>query len=170
MFLTKPMEGTPVTEPLLVQHVFQGKAQVVSLTGKELKVRLDLVSTERPAELSLPELPAFKPGKTVDQALGLAGPDEQKRVEAYLEKETAHNACVGTWMAKNDPTWGKSYELVSVRTGRTMTSIKFKQADAVCGLSKLDKASTAFVAAVNSAQKKLRTSIAPELRKRLGET
>jgi hypothetical protein len=167
VFLKKPMGEVQVTEPLLVQWADKGKAGLVALTGAELSVRLEVVSTEVPAELSFPKPPEFKPAKTVDEAMGLAGPDEQKLVAAYLEKERAHNACVGAWMKKNDPTWGKSYELVNVRTGRTLSQSLFKKADAVCGLGKLDKASSAFVVAINAAQKRLRTTIGPELRKKL---
>ncbi len=167
VFLKKPMEGTPVTEPLLIQRIVQGHAEVVSLTGKEQRVRLDVLTAERPAELTWPALPAFKAGVTVDDAMGLAGPDEQKLVDAYLAKESEHNGCVGGWMEKNDPTWGKSYELVNVRTGQTLSSMKFKQAHAVCGWAKLEKASKAFIAAINSSQKKLRASVTSGVKEKL---
>ena len=168
VFVSKPLEGLAENQPFLAQRVHGGKVELVSLTGEERTVRRDLVTLAVPATLSFPELPVLTPAKTVDEALGLAGPDEQKLVEAYLARESAHNACVGTWMEKHDPTWGKSYELVNVRTGRTLSSTLFKQADAGCGLPKLEKATSAFIAAINGAQKKLRGGIVAQLKKKLG--
>lgn len=69
-------------------------------------------------------------------------------------------------MAKHDPTWGKSYELVNLRTGRTMSDEKFKVAHRVCGEAKLLAAERKFVAGVNASRKKSASAYLASLKKR----
>lgn len=168
VFLSKVIEGVPLTEPLLIESFTDGTPNLLRLSGGTLTVRASALKVDVPAELSFPALPPFTAATTVDEALALAGPGESKLVEEYLSKEATHNACVGTYMEQHDPSWGKSYELVNVRTGRTVSQLMFKKADAACGLPRLEQASKKLISEVNAAQKKLRATVVADLKQRLG--
>lgn len=148
----KPVKLTP-GEPLLVRS--WGKEQVAlnRLDGTHVTVEpQDVVELPTPAVLP-PNLTTPPPLKTVDDALYYATDSEKALVEKYTRLEEELNGCVGGWMEKHDPTWGKSYDLV-FNNGQTMSERKFKEADRVCGLPKVEAAGKKLVVDVGASLKK----------------
>lgn len=148
----KPVKLTP-GEPLLVRSWGKEEVSLNRLDGTYVTVeRQDVVELPSPAVLptNLTAAPAIK---TVDDALYYATDNEKAFVERYTKLESELNGCVGAWMEKNDPTWGKSYDLV-FSNGQTMSERKFKQADAVCGWPKVEAAGKKLVGEVSGSLKK----------------
>ena len=146
------MGGVTHGEPLLIRTRGGGVVEVSRADGHRFKV-----DARHLVDLPLPTtLPAFekpKPAKDLHEALVHAGDAEQPLVDAFAAAESKFNGCVGDWMAKHDPTWGKSYDLV-YSNGDTLSDRKFRQADAVCGRAKFDAVSKKVVADINASRVK----------------
>lgn len=140
-------------EPLLVREWGKTRSSVNRLDGARVEVETRLL-IELPTPATLPaNLTAPPAAKTVRDALYSAGENEQAFVDRYNKLEEDLNACVGEWMSKHDPTWGKSYDLV-YSNGETVSDRKFKQADGACGLAKVEAAGKKLVSDVNASLKK----------------
>ncbi len=141
-------------EPLIV--IRAGKTvEVARYDGTRHRLSASNVSGSAPIAASLPaKVPKLEIAKNVESAMRLGGPSEDAIIDKYIAAETKLNACVGKWMAKNDPTWGKSYELVNLRTGRTLSDQKFRKADRICGLKKVERAGKVMIREVNRSRKK----------------
>ncbi|MDF1564719.1 MAG: hypothetical protein P1V51_16885 [Deltaproteobacteria bacterium] len=156
-------------EPLLVLGDRNGKLQLARYDGAEVQATPDQLVVEKPAKLALPRKPAFQPAKDYDGAWKLVGPPDQKIVDRMNAVANKYHACVGSWMRKNDPTWGKDYELVYVsgrHAGKTMSDRKFEQAAVVCGEAKVIAAEKNFVKQINLAAKSRAARHLQQVRKR----
>lgn len=148
----KPVKLTP-GEPLLVRSWGKEEVSVNRLDGTYVTVETqDVVELPTPAVLpgNLTAPPVIK---DVHDALYYATDAEKVFVERYTKLEDELNGCVGGWMEKHDPTWGKSYDLV-FSNGQTMSERKFKEADAACGLPKVEAAGKKLVGEVSGSLKK----------------
>lgn len=151
---TKDAGDVRAGEPLLVIHRAQN-VEVTRYDGSRHHIRLASLSGNAPLSSALPaKPPKLEVAVDVENALRLGGPSEDALIKTYLAAEEKLNACVGKWMAKNDPTWGKSYNLVNLRTGRTLSDQKFKRADRVCGLAKVERQGKRLIREVNRSRRK----------------
>lgn len=184
LFLTAPdgmfvstnrTQGAVVAgEPLLVvttaaDRIDGGDPTIVEVArydGVVHQVAADSLVDTLPRPATLPKKPELVVAKTVSEAYGILGAAEKPLRDALQARYDDFHGCVGGWMAKNDPTWGKSYELVNLRTGRTVSDEKFKVANRVCGESKLLAAEKKFVAGVNASRKKSALAYLASLKKR----
>ncbi len=64
------------------------------------------------------------------------------------------------------PHLGQELELVYVNSGKTVSQVKFKQADKVCGIAKLEAAGKKLIADVNRSRKKSAETYHQALKKR----
>lgn len=150
---TEDVGDVQAGEPLLVIHRGQN-VEVSRYDGSRHRIRAASLSGNVPLSSSLPaKPPKLEMASDVENALRLGGPSEDGIIEKYLAAERKLNGCVHKWMEKNDPTWGKSYELVNLRTGRTLSDQKFKRADRVCGLSKVERVGKRLIGKVNRSRK-----------------
>ncbi len=95
-------------EPLLIRGWSKRQARVSRADGTSVDIPTASL-VELPATVTLPKkAPKPEVAKDLEGALRLAGPGEKELLESYFVAERKHNACVGAWMKKNDPTWGKS--------------------------------------------------------------
>lgn len=168
VFLNKEVQEVPVTEPLLVLSHDGKNAVALRANGGQLKVRASALSTTVPASLTVPELKAPPPAKTTSDAWADAGPLEQARVEAWVKRQNQYTACIGAYMEKHDPAWGKSYQLIYVRSGINVSDVVYESARKACGEAKFNKDGAAFIAAINASHAKLVASLPGLLAKRLG--
>ncbi len=145
-------DGLIKGEPLLIRDGSKAGVTVHRADGSRHDVLVkDLADLPQPTTLPAYEKP--QPATDVHEAIISAGVAEDAYVNAFDAVERAFNVCVGTWMEKNDPTWGKSYDLV-YSNGDTMSDRKFRQADGVCGRKKLDAAANKMIAQVNASRVK----------------
>lgn len=160
-------------EPLVVVGVQKDTFDLRRYDGTALRARRTDISTERPAHVVLPTKPSFQPAKTFDDAWRLVTPADKATVDRINAATDKYRACVGGWMAKNDPTWGKSYDLVYLsgpNQGKTLSDLKFDQAAEVCGEPTLIKAQEAFRLKINAAAKQRVTTHLRAVRKRFGSS
>jgi hypothetical protein len=146
------MGGVKRGEPLLLRTRGGGVVEASRADGQRFKV-----DARHLVDLQLPTtLPAFekpKPATDLHEALVRAGDAEKPLVDAYAAAESKFNGCVGDWMEKHDPTWGKSDDLV-YSNGDTLSQRKFRQGDAVCGRAKFDAAAKKVIADINASRLK----------------
>jgi hypothetical protein len=146
------MGGLTRGEPLLIRTAGGGVVEVSRADGHRFKVNVrHLVDLQLPTTLPTFEKP--EPAKDLHEALVRAGDVEKPMVDAFAAAESKFNSCVGDWMEKHDPTWGKSYDLV-YSNGDTLSERKFRQADAVCGRAKFDAVGKKTVADINASRAK----------------
>ena len=157
----------PADEPLALVSVNEGRAAVARFDGSGHEVALAGLSTVRPAAVALPKQhPPVTTAKDLDEALLLAGPADKPIVDAYQAAEDKYRGCVGSYMAKHDPSWGKNYELIYVNSGRNVSDVWFRRADSACGYAGLDARGRKLTAAVNKARKKSAAAYLKALRAR----
>lgn len=168
VFLNKEVQDVPVTEPLLLLSHDGKNAMAIRVNGATVKVRASVLSTTVPASITLPALKAPQPAKTADDAWADAGPLEQARVDAWVKRQNQFTDCIGNYMKKNDPAWGKSYQLVYARSGINVSDVVYASARRACGEAKFTKDGAAFIAAINASHAKLVASLPAMLTKRLG--
>ncbi len=169
VFLNKPIKEVPTTEPLLVRSVTDDKAVLLRLDGSTLEVRLSVVATTKPAELTFPALPKYEPAKTFDEALEEADEADAAVTGPWLEQRTTHIKCVQRFMEKNDPSWKTSYTLIYVNSGRTTTEVQLKRAKASCNAPKFDKLTASMIASVNTAHARRRAALVDVLNRKFKE-
>ena len=168
VFLTKEVNEVPTTEPLLLLAHDGKSATLLRLNGEQLTTRAALLSTEVPASLSFPKAKTPPPATTTDDAWADAGPFEKPRVDAWVKRQKQWTDCIEKYMQKNDPAWGKSYELIYVRSGLNVSDVVYASARKACGESKFNADGQAFIKAINGSHAKLAASIEGMLKKRLG--
>jgi hypothetical protein len=168
VFLTKEVKSVPVTEPLLALSNDGKSAVVLRATGEVLEVRAGVLSAEVPPAITMPQVKAPPPSKTTDDAWADAGPLEQARVEAWVKRQDQYLGCVRSFMAKNDPAYGKKYELIYVRSGINVSDVVYAKARASCGEAKFTKDGEAFIKAINASHAKLATTLEASVKKKLG--
>jgi hypothetical protein len=142
-------------EPLLLIRHEATKAVVVRFDGSDAKINPNQLATERPAQVVLPErAPEAKKAGNVSEALNLAGKSEAPYTKKYLERRDKFDKCVYGYMAKHDPSWNKSYQLIYVRSGRNVKDVMYERADKACGANAFNKAGDAYVKEVNTSRQK----------------
>jgi hypothetical protein len=142
---------------------------VVRATGEQLSVRAAVLTKDVPAGVALPAVKPQEPSTTTDDAWADAGPLESKRVEAWVKRQNQWHGCIDDYMAKNDPAYGKSYELIYVRSGLNVSDVAYEGARRSCNEAKFKADGQAFIKAINASHAKLASSINGMVKKRLGQ-
>ncbi|TNF33255.1 MAG: hypothetical protein EP329_08550 [Deltaproteobacteria bacterium] len=169
VWLTAPEGELPANEPLALVDFRGDRATVARFEGTTQEVPLAALATTRPEAVALPKThPPVKKAEDLDEALSLAGPAEKKLVDAYTEAEEKYRGCVGDYMAKHDPSWGKDYELIYVNSGRNVTDVWFRRADKACNYAGLEVKGKRLTAAINTSRKKSAAAYLKALRARFG--
>lgn len=76
-----------------------------------------------------------------------------------MKRQKQYADCIGTSVEKHDPAWGKSSQLVSVRSGIHVRDVVYAAARKACGEAKFTKDGQAFIAAINTSHAKLVASL-----------
>jgi|GEM_PF-3443472 len=157
-------------EPLALIGIRDGVATVARFDGTRHEVALAALSGERPEAVALPRRhPPVKTAEDLDHALSMAGPADKDIVDKYTAAEEKFRACVGKYMAKHDPSWGKSYELIYVNSGRNVTDVWFRRADKACNYAALEAHGKRLTRAINRARKKSAAAYLKALKARFAE-
>lgn len=120
-------------EALLLEDFGAEKSSVLRANGERVQVRTERLVTEKPGTVALPaQWPEVQKPTELKDAYPIASPTDAPKFAKWEAMEAKRYSCVGNWMAKHDPTWGKNYELVNLRTGETVTDQKFRQAEQAC--------------------------------------
>ncbi len=167
VFVTKQVNDVPTSEPLLVLEHDGTSAMVVRATGEQVSVRAGLLTKAVPPAITLPVVKPQAPSTTTDDAWADAGPLETARVEAWVKRQQKWQGCIDDYMQKNDPAYGKSYELIYVRSGLNVSDVAYAGARKACGEAKFKADGDAFIKAINASHAKLASSIKGMLEKRL---
>lgn len=155
VYLTAPHADAPAAEPLALLGFGPDLSIVSRFDGTQLEVPTAALTTTRPTPIVLPKNPPkVAPANDLDEALSLAGPAEKALVEAYDVAESKYRACVQRYMEKNDPSWGKSYDLIYVASGKNVSDVWFRRADAACGYAGLEARGKRLTADINKSRQK----------------
>lgn len=154
VYLTTPLEGVPANEPLALIGHGADRSLIARFEGTRVEVPTSALEVERPVIALPPQAPKVAPAKDLDTALSLAGPAEKSLVDTYEVAESQYRACVQRFMEKNDPSWGKSYELIYVASGRNVSDVWFRRADAACDYAGLEARGRKLTADINKSRQK----------------
>lgn len=147
-------------EALLLEEYGPEKSMVRRATGERVQVRTERLVADKPATVTVPaQWPELKKPEVLKDAYEIASPTDALKLAKWEVMEAKRYGCVGNWMAKNDPTWGKNYELVNLRTGQTVTDQKFRQADKVCNSAAVEAAAKALTKEVYANRLALREKV-----------
>lgn len=160
VFLTGDAESVKAGEALLLTRWGQEKSTVLRANGETKEVRTERLTTEKPATALLPDSwPDIAPPANIKEGYQITSPLDLPKFAKWENEEARRYACVDNWMRKNDPTWGKNYDVVNLRTGETMTDRKFRQADKVCQSARVQAAEKALVKAAHQSRLALREKV-----------
>lgn len=155
VYLTAPHADAPAAEPLALIAFGSERSTVSRFDGTRIELPTASLTTTRPTPIILPKSPTkVAPAKDLDEALSLAGPAEKALVDAYDAAESKYRACVQRYMEKNDPSWGKSYELIYVASGKNVSDVWFRRADAACDYAGLEARGKRLTADINKSRQK----------------
>ncbi len=134
VYLTLPDAGVPANEPLALLAYGQNLSKVARADGGVYRVATNRLTGTRPAKVVLPgRLPKVKHARSFDEAMTLATPADTAAIKAYDKVDKKYQGCFEDYMSKHDPTYDKDYELVNLRTGKTVTDVWARRADRHCG-------------------------------------
>ncbi|HRE91547.1 MAG TPA: hypothetical protein PK095_20680, partial [Myxococcota bacterium] len=155
VYLTAPHADAPAAEPLALLGFGPDLSIVSRFDGTQVEVPTAALTTHRPTPVVLPkQAPKVAPAKDLDEALSVAGPAERALVDAYDASESKYRACVQRYMQKNDPSWGKSYDLIYVASGKNVSDVWFRRADAACDYAGLEARGKRLTADINKSRQK----------------
>lgn len=147
VYLTSDADAVKAGEALLLERWGAEKSVVIRANGERKDVRTERLTTAKPAKVLLPEdWPEIAKPHEIKDGYAITSPTDLPKFAKWENDEAKRYACVGNWMEKNDPTWGKNYNLVNLRTGETVTDQKFRQADKVCNSARVEAAAKAVIA------------------------
>ncbi len=103
-----------------------------------------MLTTSRPAEVRFLAAPPAVTTITLRDAIELSGPEDAKEIDAHQALERKYLTCFGSYMEKNDPTWGRNVDLyvVSYRGGKISGVANYStqlaaKADGQCGAKRV---------------------------------
>jgi len=168
VFLGADADEVKAGEPLLLERWGEEKSMVLRATGEKREVRTERLTLERPAKVVMPSSwPEIEKPKDIKAAYTIVSPVDRPKFAKWENEDAKVYNCVGRWMEKNDPTWGKKYDLVNLRTGETLSDQKFRQADRVCGSAKVEAAGKALAKSAYSSRVASREKLKKTLPTRL---
>jgi len=145
----KDDDGTiPAGEPLLVAWSNRDTTVVYRFDGGSARVDTRLLTTDKPATVNLPTRFVPPVYDTPSQAMDHSGPEDDKAIAAYTKIDERYTACLGNYLAKNDPTWGHSGDLYKISGSGKVTNVSDEIGDRgakKCGVGKLDAAGNKLV-------------------------
>lgn len=146
VYLTSDADAVKAGEALLLERWGAEKSVVIRANGERKDVRTERLTTAKPAKVLLPEdWPEIAKPNEIKDGYAITSPTDLPKFAKWENDEAKRYSCVGNWMSKNDPTWGKNYNLVNLRTGETVTDQKFRQADKVCNSARVEAAAKALI-------------------------
>lgn len=146
VFLTADADKVKAGEALLLERWGAEKSLVIRANGERKEVRTERLTTAKPAKVLVSEdWPEIEKPEKVENGYRIASPTDLLKFAKWENDNDKVEGCVGNWMAKNDPTWGKDYKLVNLRTGESVTDQKFRQADKVCGAARVEAAAKSLL-------------------------
>jgi hypothetical protein len=118
---------------------------VLRADGSTTTLRTDWLTTRREGALTLPKLAPIKlstSGSDNETIVAIAYPEASVRDanllhDAFAAEEAVRSCALG-YRAKHDPTWGKDYDLVNLRTGQSLRDKISSTARAKCGGARAD--------------------------------
>lgn len=135
-------------EPLLVQFSGNDRSAVWRYNGKNASVKTQLLTTARPEKIWLPERAEIPDARDLGDYMRDAGPEDQKDIDTYNKLDSKYTGCVGSYMAKNDPTWGHGHEVYKISGNGKVSNVSdeyFRTAAKKCGESKVEAAAKALM-------------------------
>lgn len=146
VFLTTDADAVKAGEALLLARWGAEKSEVIRANGERKEVRTERLTTAKPAKVLVPEdWPEIARPNDIKDGYAITSPTDLPKFAKWENDEAKRYSCVGNWMSKNDPTWGKNYNLVNLRTGETVTDQKFRQADKVCNSARVEAAAKSLI-------------------------
>lgn len=168
VFTKRSAKGLVANAPLLLVDHGDEESTVVSLDGKHHKLRTSDLATRPNGAVALPTVTPPPVPKDFAWATTIAGPVERQELIAPHEKaKNAFHSCVVSYMKKNDPSWGKDYELVYVRSGKNVSQVKFAEADRKCGYENLKAKGNAVAKKVHASRVRAQKDALASLAKKL---
>lgn len=135
-------------EPVLLDWSSEDRSAVRRWDGSSASVRTDLLTTDRPATISLPTKPTVPKTDDLSQAEEWSGPEDDKAISTYAKQDEKYTICVGNYLEKHDPTWGTGDDVYRISGNGHVTNVSAevgKAADRKCGGGKLTKASDKLI-------------------------
>ncbi len=145
VFNARTTKGVPEGSPLLLVDHGPQVSVVATLENRHLELRTADLATKPAGAVQIPASlppPPDRP-KKIDwyyirkDLKPLTGPVEARMIAEYEKDRSRVFGCIRKYQRKHDPTWNKNYELVDLRTGKTVASKTRKAADRKCGFAKL---------------------------------
>jgi hypothetical protein len=145
VFAKRPQGGLAEGEPVLLLDATGDRAKVLRADGSTTTLRTDWLTTRREGALTLPKLAPIKlstSGSDNETIVAIAYPEASVRDanllhDAFAAEEAVRSCALG-YRAKHDPTWGKDYDLVNLRTGQSLRDKISSTARAKCGGARAD--------------------------------
>lgn len=143
VFSTRATQGIAAGEPLLLLDHAAKESVVVTLAGGHRKLRTPDLTTTIPKSVVIPKLQAPSAPAKVHwyyvrgDLAKVAGPGESALLAAYERERDEIYGCVQDYRKEHDPTYDKNYDLVNLRTGKTLASKVATVAKHKCGFAKL---------------------------------
>ena len=172
VFPSRPVKGLSAGEPVLVVDHGADQSVVVGLDNVHRTLATADLSPSPPKALSIPQPPLPKGPSEVhwyyarEKLAEIAGPVEGKLLDAYEQHRDTTYGCIRAYRKKNDPTWDKNYDLVNLKTGKTVASKVARAAERKCEFDKLTAKAKRLPAEVVAARKKAQADAIAQLRRK----
>jgi len=167
VFLDRDVNGIAPSEPLLLVKLGDDKSEVLRATGERVHVRSQRLTTEVPQKVTAPAaFPDLKKPKKIGAAKTLALPQDKVAFAKWKNLDDKLYSCVGRYMKKHDPSWGKDYDVINTRTGENISDVYFRKADKACGAKKVERAAQQVITKTFNNRKKAQKQVKSKLARR----
>ncbi|MCP4504468.1 MAG: hypothetical protein GY822_31550 [Deltaproteobacteria bacterium] len=129
VFLTDDKDEIKATEPLLLQAYGTKKSVILRANGERHTIRTERLTKEAPKKGSAPQWADLKMPQKVATAQSLALPTDAVSFAKWYDLNDRKEDCIYRYMQKNDPSWGKDYDVINSRTGENVSDVHFRRAD-----------------------------------------
>ncbi len=152
VFLRKSVKSNKsevkVGEPLLVSSGYGDTIRMIRFDGSSVSANKQLVTTKWPSKIVMPTKPHTPEERSLSGALGAAGPEDKKQIDAYIKADKKYEDCSYKYMKKNDPTWGKGHEVYRISRNGKVRNVGDQVADRAynkCGGKRIEKMADALI-------------------------
>jgi hypothetical protein len=167
VFVSRPMGGIAVGEPLLLSHHGATTSTVLRANGERLDVETSALVSKRSGQITLPAFATLDAPTSTVEMHALASVRDRKLVAEVSAAEDKLWNCVAGDRAKNDPTYGKNYDLINTRTGASLRDLRSSQAARRCGLAAFENRARAAFTKVLHTRREEQSALAARLAKKL---
>lgn len=107
-------------EPYLVNWSQKDTTSAYRYDGSHVSVDTRLLEAARPARIALPDKPELPTVESLGRAVDLAGAEDKKAIAAHNALDQKFRSCFFAYLRKNDPTFGKDYEVLRISGGKVV--------------------------------------------------